>query len=255
MIANLFVVGPAGSGKSTFTAAFREWMVKNEYNVVVVNLDPGAEILPYTPDVDIRDIISIKEIMDEYALGPNGAQILAADLMANHVEEIKSYVDDYDTDYVIYDTAGQLELFAFRAASKFIVDYLGGERSIIGFLFDPSLSKTPSGFISLLLLSSTVHLRFYKPYINILSKIDILNDEELMNIGEWSEEWNSLYDSLLREEPGMSKELSVELFKSLENMDVFKKLIPTSARMLYGYEDIYSTIQLIFSGGEDLERR
>ncbi len=254
MIANLFVVGPAGSGKSTFTAAFREWMIKNEYDAIVVNLDPGADILPYTPDIDVRDIVSIDEIMEEYALGPNGAQILAADLIANHVEEIKNDINEYSTNYVIYDTAGQLELFAFRAASKFIVDYLGGDRSIIGFLFDPSLSKTPSGFISLLLLSSTVHFRFYKPYMNILSKIDILNDDELKSIGEWSEEWNSLYNSLINENPDMSKELSVELFKSLESMDVFKKLIPTSARMLYGYEDIYSTIQLIFAGGEDLEK-
>ncbi len=254
MIANLFVVGPAGSGKSTFTAAFREWMIKNEYDAIVVNLDPGADILPYTPDIDVRDIVSIGEIMEEYALGPNGAQILAADLIANHVEEIKNDISEYSTNYVIYDTAGQLELFAFRAASKFIVDYLGGDRSIIGFLFDPSLSKTPSGFISLLLLSSTVHFRFYKPYMNILSKIDILNDDELKSIGEWSEEWNSLYNSLINENPDMSKELSVELFKSLESMDVFKKLIPTSARMLYGYEDIYSTIQLIFAGGEDLEK-
>ena len=254
MIANLFVVGPAGSGKSTFTAAFREWMIKNEYDAIVVNLDPGADILPYTPDIDVRDIVSIDEIMEEYALGPNGAQILAADLIANHVEEIKNDISEYSTNYVIYDTAGQLELFAFRAASKFIVDYLGGDRSIIGFLFDPSLSKTPSGFISLLLLSSTVHFRFYKPYMNILSKIDILNDDELKSIGEWSEEWNSLYNSLINENPDMSKELSVELFKSLESMDVFKKLIPTSARMLYGYEDIYSTIQLIFAGGEDLEK-
>ncbi len=255
MIANLFVVGPAGSGKSTFTAAMQEWMIKNEYDSIVVNLDPGADVLPYTPDVDVRDIVSIDKIMEEYALGPNGAQILAADLIANHVEEIRGYVDDYDTDYVIYDTAGQLELFAFRAASRFIVDFLGGNRSIIGFLFDPSLSKTPSGFISLLLLSSTVHLRFYKPYMNILSKVDILNDEELKNIGKWSEEWNSLYNSLINENPSMSKELSVELFKALESMDVFKKLIPTSARMLYGYEDIYSTIQMVFAGGEDLEKR
>ncbi len=255
MIANLFVVGPAGSGKSTFTAAFREWMLKNEYDTIVVNLDPGAELLPYQPDIDIRDIVRIEDIMTEYGLGPNGAQIVAADLVANYVEDIKRDVDSYESDYVIYDTAGQLELFAFRAASNFIVDFLGENRCALAFMFDPTLAKTPSGFVSLLLLSATVHFRFYKPYLNVLSKADILNDEELGNIAEWSENWNSLYDSLINDSPGMHRELSIELFKALENMNVFRKLIPTSARMLYGYEDIYSALQLYYAAGEDLEKR
>ncbi len=255
MIANLFVVGPAGSGKSTFTAAFREWMIKNEYDTVVVNLDPGAEILPYTPDVDIRDIVDLNSIMNEYGLGPNGAQIVAADMIANFVEELKSEVDNYEADYIIYDTAGQIELFAFRAASKFIVDYLGGDRSMLAFLFDPSLAKTPSGFVSLLILSSSVYFRFYIPFINILSKVDIVEDKDLYNIAEWSKNWNSLYDALITENPSMRKELSIELFKALENIDVFRTLIPTSARMLYGYEDVYTALQLTFAGGEDIEKR
>ncbi len=255
MIANLFVVGPAGSGKSTFTAAFREWMIKNEYDTVVVNLDPGAEILPYTPDVDIRDIVDLNSIMNEYGLGPNGAQIVAADMIANFVEELKSEVDNYEADYIIYDTAGQIELFAFRAASKFIVDYLGEDRSMLAFLFDPSLAKTPSGFVSLLILSSSVYFRFYIPFINILSKVDIVEDNDLYNIAEWSKNWNSLYDALITENPSMRKELSIELFKALENIDAFRTLIPTSARMLYGYEDVYTALQLTFAGGEDIEKR
>jgi len=255
MIARLFVVGPAGSGKSSFTAAFREWMIKNEHDAIVVNLDPGADVLPYQPDIDIRDLVRIEDVMAEYGLGPNGAQIVAADLIANYVEDVKRDVDSYESDYVLYDTAGQLELFAFRAASNFIVDFLGERSSAIAFMFDPTLAKTPSGFISLLLLSATVHFRFYKPYINVLSKVDILNDEELNNVAKWSENWNFLYDSLINETPGMHKELNIGLFKALESMDVFRKLIPTSARMLYGYEDIYTTLQLYFSGGEDLEKR
>ena len=255
MIANIFVVGPAGSGKSTFTAAFREWMIKSEFDAVIVNIDPGADYLPYNPDIDIRDIIRIEDIMNEYGLGPNGAQIVAADMLANHVEDIKNEVDSYESDYIIYDTAGQLELFAFRAASNFIVDFLGEDRGLLAFMFDPALAKTPSGFVSLLLLSSTVHFRFYKPYFNVLSKIDILNKDELNNIAKWSESWDSLYGSLVHDNPGMYKELNIELFKAIEKMDVFKTLIPTSARLLYGYEEVYSTIQMYFGGGEDLEKR
>ncbi len=255
MIASMFVVGPAGSGKSTFSAAFREWMVKNEYETIMVNLDPGAEILPYVPDVDVRDLVSLEDVMSEYGLGPNGAQIVAADMVANYVEDIKREVDSYDADYVIYDTAGQLELFAFRAASNFIVDSLGEDRAMLAFMFDPALAKSPTGFVSLLLLSATVHFRFYKPYINVLSKVDLLSDEEVENIARWSEDWDSLYESLINDNPTMQRELNIELFKTLENMDVFRRLIPTSARMFYGYDEVYRVLQLSFAGGEDLEKR
>jgi len=156
---------------------------------------------------------------------------------------------------VIYDTAGQIELFAFRAASKFIVDFLGEDRAILAFLFDPALAKSPSGYVSLLMLSSSVYFRFYRPYMNILSKVDIISDEDLQNIANWSTDWDALYLAILKENPSMRKELSVELFKALENIDAFRTLIPTSARMLYGYEDVYNVIQMTFAGGEDLEKR
>jgi ribosomal protein S18 acetylase RimI-like enzyme len=34
-----------------------------ELDAITVNLDPGAENLPYEPDVDIRDWISLEEVI------------------------------------------------------------------------------------------------------------------------------------------------------------------------------------------------
>ncbi len=255
MSVNVFVVGPAGSGKSTFTAAFREWMIRNEYDTITVNLDPGAESLPYVPDIDVRDLVNLEDVMNEYGLGPNGAQIVAADLVANFVEDLKREIDSYESDYVLLDTPGQLELFAFRAASSFIVDTLGEETAVLAFMFDPILAKTPSGFVSLLMLSSTVHFRFYIPFLNILSKIDLLEDDELEKIARWCSNWDALYDSLIKENAGMQKELNIQIFRVLEDMQVFKTPIPTSAKMFYGYDDVYATLQMLFGGGEDLEKR
>ena len=49
-----------------------------ETDAIAVNLDPGAERVHYD-EFDVRDLISLTEVMTEYDLGPNGAQILAAD--------------------------------------------------------------------------------------------------------------------------------------------------------------------------------
>ncbi|MCA1818930.1 MAG: ATP/GTP-binding protein, partial [Halobacteriales archaeon] len=65
----IYFAGTAGAGKSTLVAAYDRWAKQHGISTVVVNLDPGAEKLPYTPDVDIRDWVKIKEIMEEHGLG------------------------------------------------------------------------------------------------------------------------------------------------------------------------------------------
>ncbi|RJS78636.1 GTPase, partial [Candidatus Bathyarchaeota archaeon] len=74
----VFFIGTAGSGKSLLTAAFSKWLKMTKQDVAVVNLDPGALTLPYSPDVDVREYIDVTNLMEEYNLGPNGALIMAA---------------------------------------------------------------------------------------------------------------------------------------------------------------------------------
>ena len=37
-----------------------------------MNLDPAAEEFTFEPDVDIKDLISLEDVMEEMGLGPNG---------------------------------------------------------------------------------------------------------------------------------------------------------------------------------------
>ena len=84
----LFIVGTAGAGKSSLVTSFQRWSRFLETEVIAVNLDPGAERVHYDAEFDVRDLISLSEVMDEYDLGPNGAQILAADLVAAQASEV-----------------------------------------------------------------------------------------------------------------------------------------------------------------------
>ena len=36
------------------------------------NLDPAAESFEVTPSIDIRDLISLEEVMEDLEYGPNG---------------------------------------------------------------------------------------------------------------------------------------------------------------------------------------
>ena len=252
---NIYLVGTAGSGKSTLANAFNEWCHRQGYDSIVVNLDPGVIKIPYSPEIDIREWISLEEVMKEYDLGPNGAQILCADMLALNVKEIEERLSEYRADYVIFDTPGQMELFVFRSSGKIIVEQLGKDRSILAFLIDPALATTPANLISQLMLSATTQFRMGLPLVNILTKIDIVEKETLEIIKEWGESPERLENDLMFYSPSLYTQMSEGIMKVIRDMRAHTSLIPISSETWEGMEDLYAVIQNIFSGGEDLERK
>ena len=96
----IFVVGTAGAGKSSLVTAFQRWSRFLETDAIAVNLDPGAERVHYDAEFDVRDLISLTEVMTEYDLGPNGAQILdSCQIPPNsETEWIKTFfIENYGT--------------------------------------------------------------------------------------------------------------------------------------------------------------
>lgn len=252
---NIYFTGTAGSGKTALTNSFLEWAKLQSYDAIAVNLDPGAEFVPYPAEVDIRDYISLSEIMEKYSLGPNGAQIVACDMIALKINEIKKELSDYDTDFVLIDTPGQVELFTFRNSSRVIVEALDENNSFIAFLFDPALCKNASDFVSLLLLSLSVSFRFSIPCCNVLTKIDMISSEDRQRILGYGNSFEQLYADLMVEKGSMAKEASLELLKALENIALASPLIPVSAKANEGMEELYNAVAQIYFGGEDLEKR
>lgn len=249
----IYFTGTAGAGKTTLVDAFQTWMKTAGYDSITVNLDPGMENPTAAPDVDIREWVRLPDVMDEYHLGPNGAQVAAADMIALKVFEVKEAVQELKTDYVLVDTPGQVELFAFRESSKAIVDALGGDRSMIAFLFDPALARSASGFISLLMLSATVEFRFRLPTLNLLTKADILSPEQLQSVLDWGDEPDRLLDAVTTDLPTPDVQLSTEMLRAIASLAPLSTLLATSARDGTGMEDLYRATQRNFGGGEDLE--
>jgi GTPase SAR1 family protein len=248
----VYFIGTAGSGKSTLTNIFKKWMTNQGLDAITVNLDPGAENLPYIPDVDIRDWISLKEVMESYNLGPNGAQIACADMLALNTSDIKDSIDSFKTEYVLMDTPGQLELFVFREAGKYLIEFLNPDRSIIAYLLDPILAKNASGFVSQVLLSLHTSFRINKPQVNILSKSDILQQDELKLIIKWSENPDLLEESIISEQSSIYQEMSHRILNLIKDFQNQLKVYPTGKEEHIGISDIYTIIQLAFKGGEDI---
>lgn len=255
MIPRVFFVGTAGAGKSSMVKGFSDWLHSLNYDSITVNLDPGAEYLPYTPDVDVRENISLESVMNEYSLGPNGAQIVAADLMAQEIERIRELIDSYDSDYVLVDTPGQLELFAFRESSRAIIDEMNPDFSSMIYLFDSNLMKNPSSYISSHFLAMSVMTRFYIPFFPAISKSDLLTPKEKEKIASWDDNPENLLEDLRSEKMTLDAQFAEELMSSIESFHLIGKKIMTSSQNSDGMEDLYSFLQNIYEGGEDLEKR
>jgi len=250
----LFFVGTAGSGKSTLVAAYKEWCDANGVDSIVINMDPGADTIPYDAEIDIREWISLDQVMRDYNLGPNGAQIVAADLMAVHINKMTEILSGYEVDYVLVDTPGQLELFAFRESSNVLVDSFGREDSMLIYLSDPSLCKSPNGFVTAMTLGSLAQFRLQIPMMNLLSKADTLSEEDEQRMLDWYSVPDSLYGDLLDADTNPETVVGMELFKAMENTGVFGEIRSVSAETDYGLEEIYAASQLVFFGGEDSQR-
>lgn len=252
---SIFFAGTAGAGKSTLVGTFQRWMDENGYNALTVNLDPGAEVLAFDADVDVREWLVLGQIMEQYNLGPNGAQVVAADMMALQAGDIAEAVNDMESDYVLYDVPGQLELFAFRSSSKRLMETLGGSNPVLAYLLDPMLVNTPNGFVTSMLLAATVKFRFDVPMLFLLSKTDLMDEEARGNVLAWAEDHWRLQNDLWEGDVTPAATFAVDLLEAISEFGASSSFIPVSSASGAGLEDIYSMVQMIYSGGDDLEKR
>ncbi len=250
----IYFVGTAGSGKSTLVKAYKDWLDTTGTESITINLDPGVDMLPYDADVDIRDWVALDEVMAEFNLGPNGAQVVASDLMAVNISKMKEVVDDYTETYALVDTPGQLELFAFRESSNVLVDSFGREDSMLIYLSDPSLCKSPNGFVTAMVLGALAQFRLQLPMMNLLSKADTLSEEDEQRMLDWYSVPDALYGDLLDADMNPETVVGMELFKAMENTGVFGEIRSVSSETGIGLEEIYAAAQLSFFGGEDTMR-
>lgn len=249
------MIGTAGSGKSTITGELKAYTENRnpEITAITLNLDPGVKILSYAPDIDIRDYILLEDVMTEYGLGPNGAMILASDLMVNYLDDLKDEIDEINPDWIFVDTAGQLELFAFRETGPLIASSLGfgSIQRAVSFLFDSNFVLRPNGFISTLLLAASVQFRFRNiSQINVLSKVDLLGEDQIDMILNWSQDFQALEDSTSERESGLIRELSMLVSEVFIQMGSTSELIPCTVKEEDGVSLLFAYLQRIFDSDE-----
>ena len=247
----IFVTGTAGSGKSMLTSKILEYYQTNGVFASVLNLDPGVESLPYRPDVDVRDYVDIVQIMKQYDLGPNGSMIMANDLIATKIEDIQNEIHGVNPDYLIVDTPGQIELFAYRASGPFFIQNIDASEKTNIFLYDGTMIVSPSNFISISLLATSIKLRLGLPTINVMTEADLIPDK-IDQVLKWSSDPISLEEELKTLE-GETYSLATDILRTLNIGEFAGDLIPISNLTGEGMVNLQATLSRIINLGEEVE--
>jgi len=240
---NLAVLGTAGSGKTTLTSSFGRWMERRlGRKVAYVNLDPGAESLPFRPSFDIRRYFTVRGLMRKHGLGPNGAMVRASQLLERRAARFAREIRKVGSEVRLLDTPGQLEVFLFHGGGKLLSQLDGTTLSL--FLLEARTVLDPAGLTLARLLSLSVQLRLGVPTLCVVNKVDQLDrglEEELR-------------EGLPKLEgmPGVEAELAGRLSSLLREFLPPARLVGVSARRGEGMERLYDLVQEVFCACGDL---
>ncbi|DAZ96613.1 TPA: hypothetical protein N0F65_000179 [Lagenidium giganteum] len=170
------VLGPPGSGKTTYCNGMKQFLQANKRDTAIVNMDPANEHLPYTADVDISEMVCLETVMEELDLGPNGGLVYCMDYIDHNFDWLEEKLRNLSDKYVLFDFPGQVELYTHEQSVFNILHKLQklGYRLSVVHLVDAHHCTDSSKFISVVFLSLSSMVRLELPHVNVLSKIDLI---------------------------------------------------------------------------------
>lgn len=170
------VIGPPGSGKTTYCQGMQEFLTGLGRKVVVVNMDPANEGLPYPCQVDVSELVTLDDVMEGLKLGPNGGLLYCMEYLQANIDWLENKFRQYSDCYFLFDCPGQVELYTHQNSVKDIFAQLGkwNFRLTAVHLVDSHYCTDPAKFISVLCTSLSTMLHVELPHVNVLSKMDLI---------------------------------------------------------------------------------
>ncbi|KAJ5489239.1 GPN-loop GTPase 3 [Penicillium diatomitis] len=169
----VLVMGPAGAGKTTFSNALIQHLQSTRRSCFYVNLDPAAENFAYQPDLDIRELITLEDVMEELGLGPNGGLIYCFEFLLQNLEFLNEALDPLSEEYlIIFDMPGQIELYTHISPSSRPLNI----NLCAAYLLESTFVVDKAKFFAGTLSAMSAMLMLEIPHVNILSKMDQVKD-------------------------------------------------------------------------------
>lgn len=187
-------IGMAGSGKTTFMQRLNSHLHAKKSPPYVINLDPAVLKVPFGANIDIRDSVKYKKVMEEYNLGPNGAIVTSLNLFATKIDQVIKLVEKRSdkVENVIIDTPGQIECFIWSASGAIITEAFASTfPTVIAYIVDTPRNSSPTTFMSNMLYACSILYKTKLPMIIVFNKSDVKN-------ADFAKEWMQDFETFQR---------------------------------------------------------
>ena len=147
-----------------------------------MNLDPAAESFEHTPDLDIKELISLEDVMEEMGLGPNGGLIYCFEFLMDNLDWLTDPLEEVTDEYlIIIDMPGQIELYTHvPILPELVKTLMRGSLNInmcAVYLLEATFIVDRPKFFSGTLSAMSAMLMLEMPHINVLSKMDLVKGQ------------------------------------------------------------------------------
>lgn len=241
----ILIIGMAGSGKTTLMHRINLEMVEKGKRGYYINLDPACADVPFAANIDIRDTVNYKEVMQQYGLGPNGGILTSLNLFATRFDQVIELLEKRadELDYIFVDTPGQIEAFTWSAGGQIIHDLLGTAfPTTIMYVVDTPRSSSPTTFMSNMLYACSVLYKSRLPMVIVFNKCDATPCDFAL---EWMDDFQAYQESLegTGEREGYMNSLNNSLCLVLDEFYRNIRRVGVSAATGDGIDDLFSRIQ------------
>jgi GTPase SAR1 family protein len=148
-----------------------------------VNLDPAAEEFAHEPDLDIKDLISLEDVMEELGLGPNGGLIYCFEFLLENLDFLTEALDPITEEtLIIIDMPGQIELYTHIPILPALVKHLTRTGALdvqlcAAYLLEATFVVDKAKFFAGTLSAMSAMIMLEVPHVNILSKMDLVKGQ------------------------------------------------------------------------------
>ena len=152
----------------------------NKRSCYYVNLDPAAEDFVYEPDLDIKDLISLEDVMEEMGLGPNGGLLYCFEFLLENLDFLTEALDPISDEYmIIIDMPGQIELYTHIPVVPTLVKHLTRTGALnvnlcATYLLESTFVVDRAKFFAGTLSAMSAMVMLEVPHVNVLSKMDLV---------------------------------------------------------------------------------
>eukprot|EP01089_Gocevia_fonbrunei_P002550 TRINITY_DN12501_c0_g1_i1.p1 TRINITY_DN12501_c0_g1~~TRINITY_DN12501_c0_g1_i1.p1 ORF type:complete len:277 (-),score=53.82 TRINITY_DN12501_c0_g1_i1:32-862(-) len=249
------VMGPAGSGKSTYCKIMHTHCETLGRTVHCVNLDPAAEVFNYPVSIDIKELVSIEAVTEELGFGPNGGLVYCMEHLLQNLDWLEEQVGEFEDDYLIIDCPGQIELFTHYPIIKTISTALSrwGYTTCAVYLVDSHFMNDAAKFISGTLMCLSVMYQLELPHVNVLTKMDLWGQKKKQELERFLDpDMHSLVEELNEQTEPRFAGLNAALGSLIED-DSLVGFIPLNVNDEESIRQVLGTIDHAIQYGEDLE--